>query len=242
MGVWKIVTASALAVAAGFASLSVASGQESDIQIVGLDCSGDPEVVVIENVGEEAVDLTGWQLLSAPPESQMFDLFTIGKLGPGERIFIQSGTAAGGLHKWATEFVFRDGDPSDYARIVDDSGAIVQEVNCVDALALPPVIVPNGGGPPPVDGSPPLWMVLVGGLMAAAGLVTLAFSRLRASIPWRGERTGDVAPLPTVVGRPRQVESGRAGRLPVLLTFALSMIVLLLAVSLLWWARGGVRG
>ena len=37
-------------------------------------------------------------------------------------------------------------------------------------------------------------------------------------------------------------ESVRAGRLPVVLAFALSVTALLLAVSLLWWARGGVRG
>src|SRR3989304_5221434 len=145
MVVWKFLAASVLAIATGLAFLPLAHGQAPDIQIVGLDCNADPEVVVIENVGEATVDLTGWQLLSAPPESQVFDLFTFGALEPGGRLFIESGTSAGGLHVWATEFVFRDGDATDYARIVDASGAVVHEVNCVTAEALPPIVdVPHG--------------------------------------------------------------------------------------------------
>jgi len=230
---WKLVAGSALAVAIALGSVSVSSGQEPDVQIVGLDCNSDPEVVVIQNLGAETQDLTGWQLLSEPPASQVFDLFTVGVLPPGESLRIESGTNAGGLHKWATQFVFRDGDPSDYARIVDDEGAIVHEVDCIEGAALPPPVeVPNGGGLPPVDGSSSLGMTLVGGFLAAAGLVTIAFSWLRAAIPLRWERTGEAAPLSNAEGRSRHAESRRARRSSLVLPVALLGIVVVLGVAL----------
>jgi hypothetical protein len=233
VGMWKLVAGSALAVAIALGSVSVSSGQQPDVQIVGLDCNSDPEVVVIQNLGAETQDLTGWQLLSEPPASQVFDLFTVGVLPPGESLRIESGTNAGGLYKWATQFVFRDGDPSDYARIVDDEGTIVHEVDCIEAAALPPPVgVPNGGGLPPVDGSSSLGTMLVGASLAAAGLLTVAFSWLRAAMPSRRERTGEAAPLSNAEGRSRHADSRPARRSSLVVLVSLLGIVVALGVAL----------
>ncbi len=201
---------SALAIALALAAASPAGAQGADVQIAQLTCSGDPELVVLENFGDTAQTLTGWELQSDPPDSQTFDLTVLGGLVPGAAISIQSGPSAGGVFKWTLEFIFRDDDPADYARIVDDTGAVVHQVNCAEATPTPtpsptpepsPVVeVPNGGGAPPIaSGSPSSAMiVLVGGSLAVAGLAMIALPRLRlrpslagaASSPQRDYRDG----------------------------------------------------
>ena len=201
---------SALAIALALAAVSPAGAQGPDVQIAQLSCSGDPELVVIENVGDTAQTLTGWELQSDPPDSQAFDLAVLGGLAPGSSVSIQSGPSAGGVFKWGLEFIYRDDDPTDYARIVDDTGAIVHQVNCAEATPTPSPTpspepspaaeVPNGGGAPPItSGSPtPAMILLVGGSLAVAGLAMIALPRLRlrpslavaASSPQRGYRGG----------------------------------------------------
>lgn len=199
---------SALAIALALAAVSPAGAQGPDVQIAQLSCSGDPELVVIENFGDTAQTLASWELQSDPPDSQTFDLTVLGGLAPGASISIQSGPSAGGVFKWGLELIYRDGDPTDYARIVDDTGAIVHQVNCAEATPSPtpspepsPVAeVPNGGGAPPIpSGSPsPAMTLLVGGSLAVAGLAMIALPRLRlrpslavaASSPQRDYRDG----------------------------------------------------
>ncbi len=208
---------SALAIALALATVSPAGAQGSDVQIAQLTCSGDPELVVIENLGETSQTLTGWELQSDPPDSETFDLTVLGGLAPGASISIQSGPSAGGVFKWGLEFIYRDDDPTDYARIVDDTGAIVHQVNCAAATSTPtpsptpsptpaPVAeVPDGGGAPPITGgaSSPAMILLIGGSLAAAGAALIALPRLRlrhslvvaASSPQRGYRDGGGASL-----------------------------------------------
>ncbi len=201
---------SALAIALALAAASPSGAQGPDVQIAQLSCNGDPELVVIENFGDAAQTLAGWELQSDPPDSEAFDLTVLGGLAPGASISIQSGPSAGGVFKWGLEFIYRDDDPTDYARIVDDTGAIVHQVNCAEATSTPsptpspepsPVgEVPNGGGAPPIpSGSPsPAMMLLVGGSLAVAGLAMIALPRLRlrpalavaASSPQRDYRGG----------------------------------------------------
>ncbi|KKL68224.1 hypothetical protein LCGC14_2127110, partial [marine sediment metagenome] len=156
---------SALAIALALAAVPPAGAQGPDVQIAQLSCSGDPELVVIENFGDTAQTLAGWELQSDPPDSETFDLAVLGSLAPGASISIQSGPSAGGVFKWGLEFIYRDDDPTDYARIVDDTGAIIHQVNCAEATPTPsptpspepsPVgEVPNGGGAPPLTSPPP---------------------------------------------------------------------------------------
>ncbi len=188
---------SALAIALALAAVSSAGAQGPIVQIAELECVDDPnaegiqEVVVIENLGDAAQTLSGWELQSDPPDSETFDLAVLGGLAPGASISIQSGPSAGGVFKWGLEFIYRDDDPTDYARIVDDTGAIVHQVNCAVATPTPSPIpspepspaaeVPNGGGAPPIpSGSPsPAMILLIGGSLAVAGLAMIALPRLR---------------------------------------------------------------
>ncbi len=186
-----LALASALAIALALAAVSPAGAQGPDVQIAQLSCSGDPELVVIENFGDAAQTLAGWELQSDPPDSQTFDLNALGGLEPGASISIQSGPSAGGVFMWTLEFIYRDDDPADYARIVDDTGAIVHQVNCAEATPTPSPTpspgpspageVPNGGGAPPIPSgsNSPAMILLVGGSLAVAGLAMIALPRLR---------------------------------------------------------------
>ncbi len=204
---------SALAIALALAAVSPSGAQGADVQIAQLSCSGDPELVVIENLGDDPQDLDGWEVQSDPPDSEVYDLSVRGTLPAGGSISIQSGPSAGGVFlqdKWGLEFIFRDDDPADYARIVDDTGAIVHQVNCAEATSTPsptpspepspPNGVPNGGGAPPITSgsTSPAMILLVGGSLAVAGLAIIALPRLRlrpaiavaASSPRRDYRGG----------------------------------------------------
>src|SRR3990172_6746547 len=170
----------------GFASLS--SALAPSVGIAELQCNGDPEVVAIENAGDTAQQLAGWQLES-DPDSEVFDLSVLGGLQPGASIFIQAGPSATGVFKWGTALVFRDDDPTDYVRVVDDTGATVHQVNCESQIpsepsptATPPNGVPNGGGAPPLPDGPltPVTLIAAGMALAAAGAAALASLRLRA--------------------------------------------------------------
>lgn len=216
----RLAVAATLGITSALVAVSIARAQGPDVQIVELVCTGDPELVVIENLGDAPQELAGWELQSDPPDSQVFDLSVLGSQQPGESNTIRSGPSATGVFNWGLEFIFRDDDPTDYARIVDDTGAVVHQVNCAGVAAEPSPTptpepspangVPDGGGPPPVSGGvmAPLMMVLLGGSMAAAGLGAVA-------LPWLRLRSSPVVgPTPTLspreaVARPR-AQSRRA--------------------------------
>ena len=250
----KVGLAAVFALSGGIA-LVLASGaraQESQIQIAQLECGGSPEVVAVRNSGGSALSLVGWTLQSDRPEDGHFNLSAVGVLNPGETVFVQSGPGAGGLFVWSAQPVFRDGDSSDYARIVEVGGAVIHQVNCVGSpvvtpspsptpapSASPAPDVPNGGGlPAEATGSvSPTAMVLTGAVMVSAGLATSVlswpvsvFNRRRAAQP-------SVAQAPprqdSVRGRRRRASA--AGSL-----FPIASLLLLAAVVVML-ARGGRR-
>ncbi len=227
----KLAAGWTLAIALALVGVSSATGEGPDIQIVQLDCTGDPELVVIENLGDADQPLAGWQLQSDPSSSEVYDLSVRGDLVAGASIRVQSGPSASGVFlqdDWGLEFIFRDDDPTDYARVVDDTGAVVHEVDCGgDATPEPtptaspepsptaspqPDGVPNGGGPPPPPGDALLaaMVVLVGGAVAAAGAATGALSWLGLrSSPVEGT-TATPAPRPAAA-RPHAQHRGSDG-------------------------------
>lgn len=234
-----------LAMVGGLGFVSLAQAQEPDIQIVELDCNSEPELVVIQNLGDAAQDLTGWQLQSDESD-ETFDL--LGVLEPGESTSIEL----------AQQSLFRDDDASDFARIVDDTGATVHQVNCAEkATPVPsptatpepqtsPNGIPDGGGPPSPSGdplSPALLILLLGGSVAAVGLATLTVPWLR---PARLTPTGEAAQPVLQRGaggqrsdtreEPRGRTSASASGL------ALAGIAAIVAVVLLSWFRGGRSG
>jgi hypothetical protein len=183
-----------LAIAFALLGVSSAWGQGPDVKITMLGCTGDPELVVIENRGDADQPLAGWQLQSDPTGSEVYDLSMRGELLLADAsIQVQSGPSASGFFlqdNWGEEPIFRDNDPTDYVRLVDDTGAVVQQLHCAEVApepsptpspeAPPLVDVPNGGGAPPAPGDALLaaMMVLVGGCITAAGVATGALSWL----------------------------------------------------------------
>jgi len=188
MRVMRLAIGSLLAVAFGIGFASLSSAQAPDIRIAELKCNGDPELVAIENAGDAAQQLAGWQLQS-DLASEAFDLSVLGSLQAGASVFIQAGPSASGVFKWGTQFVFRDDDATDYVRIVDNTGATIHQVNCGGEIpsdpsptATPLNGVPNGGGAPPLPDEPltPVTLMAAGMALVAAGAAALAFLRLRA--------------------------------------------------------------
>ena len=188
MRVMRLAIGSLLAVALGIGFASLASAQSAGVGIAELQCNGNPEIVRIENTGSTAQELTGWKLQS-DPASEVFDLSAIGGLQPGASIFIQAGPSATGVFKWGTALVFRDDDTTDYVRIVDNTGATVDQKNCGSEIpaepsptATVPDGVPNGGGAPPMPDDPLTAAIYIAsGLgLVLAGIVAFAVLRLRA--------------------------------------------------------------
>lgn len=195
----RLVAVWMLAMALPLGAVFIAHAQGPDVRIVQLECNSDPEVVVIENLGDAPQTLTGWELESDPSDSEVFDLSVLGSLLAGGAVSIQSGPSATGVFNWGTDEIFRDNDATDYARVVDDTGAVVHQVNCGEVAPepsptpspepsptptpepSPAADVPDGGGPPPPPDDALLggMMVLLGGFVAAAGVVTGALSWLR---------------------------------------------------------------
>src|SRR3990170_1957241 len=137
MRVMRLAVGTLLAIAFGIGFASLSSAVAPSIRIAELKCNGDPEVMAIENAGDTAQQLAGWQLQS-DPASEVFDLSVLSGLAPGASIFIQAGPSASGVFKWGTAFVLRDDDPTDYVRIVDNNGATVDQVNCGGATPAAP--------------------------------------------------------------------------------------------------------
>jgi hypothetical protein len=220
----------------GLGAVSSASAQQDGMVISVLSCATDPEAVTISNEGATAQDMQGWRLESDPVDQQSFDLSAVGSLPPSASVTITSGPAAGGIFVWSQEFVFRDDDPTDFARLVDADGNIVDEVACAatdarpdDGLDETPDGLPVGGGPPGTPGGGSvLPLVAGGGVLAAAGALVIAVTFLLGAgvraVPSTGPAGESVAPAAV-----RQRTRGLGGLLPYL---AIAALVLFLAVNL----------
>jgi hypothetical protein len=162
---------------------------EGDVRIQSLDCDAEPEVIILGNNGSDAQSVEGWKLQSDPVASETMDLTSVGELLPEGTVTIQSGTGAAGAFRWSTSEVFRDGDATDFARLVDETGKTVQQVACQPATtptpspAPAPGGVPDGGGPPASDspGPAPALAVTAGGWLIVTGLAALVLPWLRVA-------------------------------------------------------------
>lgn len=176
-----LATATVALTAAGL-TITVANADPgtAGAQIKSLDCASQPEVVAITNLSQETQVMTGWRLLSDPPDQQSFDLGVIGALSPGETIYIESGPNAQGAFVWSHDEIFRDGDSTDYARLVSAEGTFFDEFRCPAAATQPATptpganLVPNGGGPPLPRGASRLPLAVgAGSLLSALGLAVI---------------------------------------------------------------------
>jgi hypothetical protein len=116
---------------------ATATEEPGNVVIVSVACNSDPEVVEITNLGPGEQDLTGWRLESDPvtDPGQVFNLSQVGVLDPQATVSVFSGSNARptdppGQFRWDTKYKFRDGDPDDFARIVDDEGIPADQANC----------------------------------------------------------------------------------------------------------------
>jgi hypothetical protein len=169
----------ALALGLGLTAVSAAP---SSLRILELDCNDEPERVVIENSGDEVLELSGWTLESDEPDET---LALMSSLQGGESTAVR----IEGLD------FFRDADASDYARIVDPTGAVADQMNCADLIVDEPAPtavaeasagspasdVPVGGGAPPAadGGMSPELLILIGGSALVLGASMVTLPRLR---------------------------------------------------------------
>jgi hypothetical protein len=210
---WGCLMTASLAALVVLSSNSTAAATVAELKIADLDCNGSPEVVEIENEGPDPQDLAGWKLLSNPAATESFDLTQIGSLPAGSSVFIESGPSAEATFKWSSSQVFRDNDPSDFVRLVDETGQTRDQAACSaqattspspspsqslvptpTPTTAPAVNVPNGGGPPgDVAGIPssPLAAIVAGGALLGIGATVLSTAWLGAST--RSRRRGEPA-------------------------------------------------
>src|SRR5437899_4755619 len=80
-----------------------ASAVQPNIIITSVECSGNPEMVILGNQGSQPQDLSGWKLQSDPVSNQSYDLSTVGSLAAGTSVTIESGPAANGVFVWSRD-------------------------------------------------------------------------------------------------------------------------------------------
>lgn len=131
----------------GLTVLASLVGAASGVRITALDCGSHPRRIRIENQGDTAQDLTGWQLRSDPVEGQPWGLDDVGSIAAAGKFFVFQGHLSPavnpdlGYYRWGTDEIFnlRANDSTDYVRIVDAQGNTVDQRNCE---GLPPGATP----------------------------------------------------------------------------------------------------
>ena len=103
---------------------------EVDVLITSLDCKGKPEIVVVENSGTSAQDMTGWKVEDRGPKST-FNFPAGFSLEAGASVELVSGASGddtGETIYWNKRPVWNnDGDT---ASLIDSSGHLAFEMKC----------------------------------------------------------------------------------------------------------------
>ncbi len=249
--------AASVALSVGLATTtSRAMAQQAANWISELDCSGSPEVVVLKNSGLEPQNLAGWKLESDPPEEESLDLTQLAIIWPTQTIMIESGPTSEAAFTWSRKYVFRDADPTDYVRIVDDKGVVQQQIPCAtvatptptpsptalpaSAAPAPAELVPEGGGSPnpSLDFTSPALTLVLGGSLATAGLAILIAPWLATSL-WPAKRrhaapdameqlAAPIRPGPASTVPRQQTDSSRPYLLLAILLLATAALVIFL--------------
>ena len=101
-----------------------------DVLITSLDCKGKPEIMVVENSGTSAQDMTGWKVEDRGPK-YTFNFpagFSLGAGGSVELVSGASGDDTGETIYWNKGPVWNnDGDT---ASLIDSSGQLASEMKC----------------------------------------------------------------------------------------------------------------
>jgi hypothetical protein len=190
-----------LAAAASLAILTPVAAAGADVRITALDCGSHPRRIRIENQGDAAQDLSGWQLQSDPAEGGPWDLGPIGSLDAGKKAFVFQGHLSPavnpdlGYYRWGSDEIFnlRANDSTDFVRIVDAQGNTVHQRNCE---GLPPGATPA----PPSEFDPPPVVAAPVATVAATATPAPAATAVRTAAPIRA--IGGGSGLPAGGGRP----------------------------------------
>lgn len=148
-----------------FAALSHSITHAAGTLITSIDCApathaaGAFDIIRINNTGATPQALAGWQLTSDPEAAERMTLDIAGTLDPGEQTLIivagPHGTAfpADNIFLWSPIGVLRDsGEPPDYVRLLDASGAQVSFAACPASAPIPSVAPEQPAAPAVTSG------------------------------------------------------------------------------------------
>ena len=130
----------------------------ASVYVKWMNCAVHPgqlDIVYIDNQGDAAQDLTGWQLRS-DQDGEVMSLSPAGTLAAGQEIIASAGAHAvnlpnEGVYLWSINEMLRDsGEPSDYVRLLDATGAQVSGMDCNHNALAAPTPVPTA---PPAAGT-----------------------------------------------------------------------------------------
>ncbi len=191
-------------VGASLLFLASAVDAGATLRITALDCGSHPRRVRIENQGDAAQDLAGWQLRSDAVEGTPWTMTEVGSIAAGGKFFVFQGHLSPavnpslGYYRWGTDEIFnlRANDSSDFVRIVDGQGNTVDQRNCE---GLPPGATPA----PTTEFDPPSLATPVVTPTAAAPAATAAVG---ASVTAR--TTLKATPRATGVGQGQGLPQG----------------------------------
>ena len=143
-----LVTGLMLAVVALLVGPGATGGAHASasVYVKWMNCAVHPgqlDIVYIDNQGDAAQDLAGWELRS-DQDGEVMSLSPAGTLAAGQEIIASAGAHAvnlpnEGVYLWSINEMLRDsGEPSDYVRLLDATGAQVSGMDCNhNALAAP---------------------------------------------------------------------------------------------------------
>jgi hypothetical protein len=112
-----------------------------DVSITALSCDSSPEYVRIHNYGGGSQSLTGFHIQSDPSQDYLLTDH-VASIDGGTTLEFQSGTGSAdnpgaGIYKLTGSFIYRNSDPTDYARLLR-SDASTDQVNCGTNPTPPP--------------------------------------------------------------------------------------------------------
>ena len=128
--------------AIGAGAFSHSDALAAGVEITSIDCApathapGAYDVIRINNTGATPQDLAGWELTSDPEATERMPLDAAGTLDAAEELIILAGRhgtpfPADNIFLWSPIGVLRDsGEPADYVRLLDASGAQVSFAAC----------------------------------------------------------------------------------------------------------------
>ena len=102
----------------------------ASVVISSVSCSGQPEIIYIQNTGASSVDLTGWRIEDEGPNYTMS--FPSGfTLGSGSTVQVHSaasGEDTDSIIYWTGRYVLNNNN--DTAHLFDASGNMVSQMSC----------------------------------------------------------------------------------------------------------------